>query len=217
MSHRGLTFIEVLIASSILVIVSMAALTALVVSSRIARDAIDDVIAMEMANRQIELIRAAADYNILGLADDGSQISGFVDDDVIVYDPQFPDNGPTFTISYQWLGFGMVSSATASSITFNDPNAGDVNYTGNRLILRRGAGEGQIVKITNHTWTTNSSTFAISADLNEYGEDDFAVIPNSTTYFEVDGGKSLRMTLAWQTKSGSNRNLTRTLFIPHPL
>lgn len=243
-AERGITLIEILIASGILAVVTLTAIGSMVMASALSRFAHEDMMAVEIANRQIELIRSAPSYRHLGTLEvwnttstppsltfpaflngdfTGSQYKAVYNDESVQYDPQFPANGPTFNISYEWYGFGVAQSATNNSITVRvftgQPHYQDwskVDFTGRRLLIREGSGRGQIANITAQSSSASACTLSTSCALNGYSTTGWSVNPAFGSYFEVDGGKTVKVTITW-TKRGrqsSQGRIVRWAFVP---
>ncbi len=227
-STRGVTLIEVLIASGILAIVSLATVSTLLAASRMSVSAQEDMMALEIVNRQVELVRSSGIYSNLGNPSPiPSGARNYVADEIIPSDPNFPSNGTdssiikngvTFTVSYQWYGFGTISNASSNSISFDGtgwpdslfPASGTPKFVGRMVILRQG---NQMAKITNHTKSGNTHTFTIDYDLNDYGTSNWGTTPLVGEPFEVDGGKWVRVVVSWES-FGKPRSVRRHLFVP---
>jgi prepilin-type N-terminal cleavage/methylation domain-containing protein len=208
--RRGVTLTEVVLAAAILGLVATGSTSAMLVASRMSRNALEDMVAMEFVNRQTELIKSNRFYNTLGTTQ-------FTAGETFQYDPADfgARNLPTFTVNYAWYGFGFVTSSTGSSISFDQTGwPADVNFAGHRVLLRPTAAQGtssaiaQIVTHTNGRFVTNSAFNGWQS-----GDWEFA-IPNGM-YFEVDGGKWCRMTITWTPRGGrGTRTYVRDVFVP---
>ncbi len=148
--------LEVLIASGILAIVFLGAMTGLLFVTRMSQAAQQDLMAMEVLDRESELIRATPSYASLG---PNSSHRGGVRPPLppnVVYDTDVypdlsfsrprrpnpvsdmdlpairydPDAGPVFAIDYTWYGFGVATGGTTGSLTFNetDPTTGERSW-----------------------------------------------------------------------------------------
>lgn len=241
---RGITLIEILIASAILTVVALTAIGSMVMASALSRFAHEDMMAVEIANRQIELIRSAPSYRHLGIREvwnttstppeminpaflngdfTGTSYKAVYNDEAVQYDPQFPANGPTFNIAYEWYGFGVVQSATNSTLSVQvftgQPYYQDwskVNFVGRRVLIREGSGRGQIANITAQSSSASACTLSTSCALNGYSTSSWSVNPGFGSYFEVDGGKTVKITITW-TKQGrqtSQGRIVRWAFVP---
>jgi prepilin-type N-terminal cleavage/methylation domain-containing protein len=218
-SSAAFTLLEVLIASTILAIVLLGAITGLLFVSRMSLAAQQDLMAMEVLERESELIRAAPNYAALGDTDRTGPHptnpvypdQSFTDERLRVYDPQFPDSAPTFALNYTWYGFGEATSGSGDSLSFDENDWPEgVDMTGRFVILRAGPGAGQIARITSHT----AGQFELDAAFNGYAISDLLVPPGSGTRFEVDGGKWVRVTARWRpTPNDPERVAERILFI----
>ncbi len=247
-----MSLVEVLIASAILAVITLAMFATLVLSTRISREAQRQLIALEVINRQAELIRGAPNYFRLGVVDTdtggwGDTIEGFVHPDFVRSDPDNPDVTTTFRVRYEWSGFGLVRSADSNSfeaeIFRNQPyelDWGIMDFTGHRVLLRDGQGAGQMANITDMDITVSggvitSVSFDIDCAFNGYSVSSWGLIPglnaatNERTYFEIDGGKTCRITAEWlldpdldptDSDNWTEENIAsiqRTIFVPFPL
>lgn len=221
-SKGGFTLLEVVVAAMIIMMVAAGAISAILFSTRVAMAAQEDMMALEMVNRQVELLKSDGIYFQLGLPPgDPGKITGEVDywaDIEFDYDPNFPANGPRFTCDYQWYGFGRVTGATANTLTFNAQNwPTDVNFTGRYLVMRSG---NQLARITSDSGGNSSRTFGIEYDLNGWSGENWGTIPLAGERFEVDGGKWCRMTISWTSPRNAadtpdnTRSVQREVFIP---
>jgi hypothetical protein len=209
----------VLIASTILAIGVLGAVTGILFVTRMSLAARQDMIVAGLLNREVELIRAAPSYEALG----NPGMAGphptnpvyaersFTEPQVRIADPQFPDSAPQFTIEYTWYGFGEATGGASNRLTFDQSGwPTGVDFTGNYLILRQGPGAGQMTLITDHA----EGQFDLDAAVNGYGISELLVPPAAGTRFEVDGGKWVRVTARWQsTPNEDERAAERVLFI----
>jgi prepilin-type N-terminal cleavage/methylation domain-containing protein len=213
------SLLEVLIASTILAIVLLGAITGLLFVSRMSLAAQQDLMAMEVLERESELIRAAPNYRALGdpdmaVAHPTNPVytdQSFTIRRERVYDPQFPDSAPIFTLDYTWYGFGEATGGSSDSLDFDQDDWPEgVDMTGRYVILREGTGAGQMARITDHT----PGRFELDAAFNGYGISNLLVAPASGTRFEVDGGKWVRVTARWRpTPNDRERVAERVLFV----
>ncbi len=212
--RRAVTLVEVVISAAILAFVSVGAMSALVVSTKMAMHAQEDMMALEFLNRQVELVKSTGSYANLG-------VSEFAGTEVFEYDPNFTQNGPTFTVEYEWYGFGVVTSATTTSLSFNGSTwPGDVSFQnaagefdGHYVVLRRG---NQVARITGHSKSGNTHTFSIDYALNGWANSSWGTNPLAGDAFEVDGGKWCRITVNWNSPQNSTnaRSHSREVFVP---
>lgn len=138
--RRAFTMVEVIIASAILAITVLAAITAMFAASRMARDARYDMMAMEALNRQVEVLRTSEyeylgntsnvnyhPYNFVAAALDDNDTSDDAADreaweDGFAYDPGHPDNAPIFTYNYEWYGFGVATGGSGNTLVIDATN-----------------------------------------------------------------------------------------------
>lgn len=209
--RRAVTLTEVVIATGILALISAGSISTMLVASRMSRDALEDLIALEVVNRQTELLRSigAGQYALLGT----EEMPEFFGTVTFEGDPEIEGNLPTFNITYEWYGFGFATGGGASGVSFDDSDwPDDIDFTGHRVVLRptgaiRTSG---IANITSHS----DGSFGIDAAINGHPIQTWGFNVPSGTYFEVDAGKWVRMTAAWTTSSGSEREVVRDIFLP---
>lgn len=229
-SSRALSLIEVLVSVGILAIIGVGSMAVMMYSERQTRHAIDDMVVLELLNRQTELVRSAQSYAQLGDPAFAPGGSGALDS--TTPDPSFtrtrnfqydPDdtygaaNAPIFNITYQWYGFGTVTSSSATTISFDDSAwPADVDFGGHRVLLRPSAGTtaAAIADITAH----GEGSFTCDSAINDWGESDFGFTVPAGMNFEVDGGKWVRVTISWspdfQLGGSQVRSFSRDIFIP---
>lgn len=223
--RRAMSLIEVMIAVGILAIVTLTSVTTMIGASRLARDAQEDMMALELVNQQIELVRAGVPYSSLGRTDlagtDPDNDATFTLDRDIVYDEQFPTNGPTFTVSYRWSGFGTVEASGNNYIEYPDALGWgtDFDYTGRHLLIRPDSvfKRSQIGLITSHDPSTRRIT--VDCALNGWTDANWSVNPPVGTNFEIDGGRTCQLTISWVPRGkpdddDNRRTVTREVFVP---
>lgn len=222
--RRGFSLLEVIIASGVLAITVTGAITAMYVTSRMARDARYDIMAMEALNRQVELLKAG-DYENLGpryidVPDfEGLPTNNYVRGDSplapepweapLVYDPGVPDNAPTFTVDYQWYGFGIGTNGSDQDIQVDastwPADIDGTEFIGSYLTTPQGpwTGGGQAMLITGATASGTGASrrirFTLSARLiNDFTNGTQARVAfGAGTPFQIDGGKWCRVSVSW--------------------
>jgi prepilin-type N-terminal cleavage/methylation domain-containing protein len=218
-NREAFTLLEVVIASGILAIVLASAMTGILFVSRMSQAAQQDLMAMEVLERETELIRAAPNYAALGdpafsgphPTNPAYDEQSFTEQRIRAYDPNFENGGPTFRIDYTWYGFGEASGGAANRLEFDQTGWPEgVDFEGNILILREGPGAGQMARIDDHL----EGQFVLNTAFNGYTRAELVVPPASGTRFEVDGGKWVRVTARWTPPGGGvERVVERMLFV----
>lgn len=209
--RRAVTLTEVVIAVGILALISAGSISTMLVSSRMSRDALEDLLALEVVNRQTELLRSigSGQYALLGT----DQVPEFFGTVTFEGDPEIEGNLPEFNITYDWYGFGFATGGGTGGVSFDQSSwPSGVDFTGHRVVLRptgaiRTSG---IANITSHS----NGSFSINAAINGHPVSGWGFNVPAGTYFEVDAGKWVRMTASWTTSSGSEREVVREIFLP---
>lgn len=214
--HRraGMTLAEVVIALALLLIVSVSYLASTTFNARMARAAQIDVYAVELTNRIIEEMRMA-NYDNLG-THVGAE-ARFMAPQTFQMDPENPDRLPPFTVTTEFMGFGMVSSSGPNSLTAiipTDtafPDWSGIDWTGRLVMIKDGDDSGQIAHITSN----DATTLQIVRALDGSGSGSWIRNPDAGNYFEIDNGKTVRVTVDW-INNGTAQSISRMSLIPSP-
>lgn len=220
--RRAFTMVEVIVAAGILAITVLGAVSAMFVTSRMARDSRYEVMAMEAINRQIELIKAT-NYDQLGPG--GPAGSNFVAGDGATeawetpfqYDPEFAENSPQFIQSFQWYGFGVATNGSASTIQLDASTwPAGVNFVGSFVTapqISGSPGGAQMSRIVAQSDTGTGASrriqFTLDARLTTSHTNsqnvDVAFGPGTICY--IDGGKWCRVTVRWLPTWAKNKDI----------
>jgi prepilin-type N-terminal cleavage/methylation domain-containing protein len=225
--RRAVTLVEVIVATAILAVAAAYSISAMIVAARMARTSQQELIAIEVLNRVVEQVRAAPLYNFLGdptvagtapVGPGNSEDITFTHPRTIVYDADIAQNAITFTATFEWWGFGPVANASGTTLEFSTAgwprNAdGDVEIdpVGRRVVIREGSGRGQMAEITGFTETgTDTGRFTVTNAFNGWTDANWMVTPNTTSFYEVDAGRNVRVTVTWP----NGDPMIRDVFVP---
>jgi len=215
----GMTLVEVVISMAIFSLLSIGFITTLIVSSRASMNVPLEVGADSYASKIIEQMQLRnrlliGDYDMLG------DPTASVDKSFLqLYNFPYDPTNPTWSVNYQveikFKGFGKVSSATNSTLTAVIPSgfpSWDTNeWQGNMVMIKKGLGSGQIAYILSNT----NNTLTITRNLDGSPGSGWIASPDTTSYFEINGGKSAIINITWQYRQRTYSRQYRAL-IYHP-
>lgn len=211
-ARRGMSLLEVVIAVTILAVVMASYIASMVFTTRVSYKTKADMFANELINRTVEELRAS-NYDNIGFAM-GNE-ARFLNVQSYESDPQNPNQSVTFNVRCDFLGFGTAAGGGASSLVGSFPPgfpAWETNmWQGHLVMIKQGRGRGQVCAITANT----GNTLTVCHNLDGSGGGGWGTSPDATSYFEIDNGKSVRVTCSW-LDAGTTRSLTRMSLIPSP-
>jgi len=215
----GMTLIEVVISIAIFSLLSIGFITTLIVSSRASMNVPLEVGADSYASKMIERMQlrnklSIGDYDMLG--DPAAPVDkSFLQLYNFPYDPTNPTWSVTFQVEIKFKGFGKVSSATNNTLTAVIPSgfpSWDTNeWQGDMVMIKKGLGSGQIAYILSNT----NNTLTITRNLDGSPGSGWIGSPDTTSYFEINGGKSATINITWQYRQRTYSRQYRAL-IYHP-
>jgi type II secretory pathway pseudopilin PulG len=187
-SKRGITLFEVLIASSILAMVSVTVLSTMTFSNKSTRLNTNAVMAKNIAQGYFEKMNSDFFAEVHPGNPDYTDITKNSADPV--YLDEYLDM--KCAIDFDFRGFGIAEGATVNSLTDSSkiPGMGDWEtdeWKGHNLYLVDGDGLGQHAEITGNT-----------ADTLSYIGNAFAKQPAAGTKYMIDNGKTVRITTNWE-------------------
>lgn len=207
-ARRGVSFLELIFAITILVVALGALSTALLHAYRSGYRQKERLFAIQLAQAAIEELRGTqfdAVTDLLGMdpTDPDDPISNPV---YTVASSDEEDVAKTFTVTLSFRGYGQVAAAGASSLTASFDRGQDAfrpgEFVNHQVMITAGNGEGQVRQITANT------TDQLSLDRS------WDVTPNATSFFMIDGGKTVTATVTWtQTGTGTEQSLELTALI----
>lgn len=213
--RRGFSLLEVLVASVVLVVITLSFILSLVYAGRASALSALETSAAHLLQGRLEAIRA----------DEFDSITPARYQDVLTSSPNpiFLDaeERVPVTITYDILSTFSVSSATNTSITVtgipvNRMRNGEFvadEFKGNVLTIVSGTG------MTLSAWIkSNTATdFQVTGDLTGQTSQDLELCPDSSSVVQLNHGKVVRVRLSWFM---GNREYTReisTLVLPKDL
>jgi len=213
--HRAVTLVELLAAIGIIGFMTIAFAGALSYN----------VQSIEANRRVAEALQVAQFYEgrLFGST---YQALGDPDIDSGAWEAQFADTQEyvveeagqqprTYTISFRHTGWGAVGSATASTMTADFPENQEEwitnEWAGQYLVITRGRGAGQIMRILSNT----ADTLSLTRDLTGAQAEDWTVIPDSSSRYNINNSKTVEVTITW---GGPRREeaFRRVVTIPRP-
>ncbi|MCX8037386.1 MAG: prepilin-type N-terminal cleavage/methylation domain-containing protein [Candidatus Sumerlaeia bacterium] len=178
-TRSGFSLLEILIALPILALVSMALVSGTVFASRLSRIVCNQVAAKNIAQSYFERM-AIDDFDDVTPANYPSVT-------LATSPPLYLDSvrRTRCTVDIVITGYGRAESGSASSITDTDASWTPNEWTGNTVLLIGGRGRGQRAQITGNS----NNTLNLNAKLNP--------TPDATTWYAINGGKTVRITTRW--------------------
>ncbi|MFW6303362.1 MAG: type IV pilus modification PilV family protein [Candidatus Sumerlaeota bacterium] len=185
--QRAMTLLEVLIASTILVMVSVTVISSMTYSNKTTRLNTNAVMAKNIAQGYFEKMNIDFFKNVHPLHSDYTDIT--TDSANPVYLDETMDM--RCAIDFEFKGFGEAESGSESSITDSVKIPGisaweTDEWVGHYLYLVEGPGMGQYAEITGN-----------DADTLNVASGSFSPAPDTGTGYMIDNGKTVRITTSW--------------------
>jgi len=212
-----MTIIEVTIALSLLLIVTLSSFSAMTLSARGGRYSQGELYATELINRTIEDLRSSAiSGGFARLGTNQAPESKFLAAQNYTMNPSAVNNyNLNFSVTCNFMGAGTIAAAAATTLTANFPAnfpAWTANqWTGHLAMITSGNGRGQIAYIVSNTATT----LTICQNLDGTGGGGWYVTPAAGDSYLIDNGITVQIVSSW-TQRATQRSLTRTALIPSP-
>jgi len=215
----GLTLVETLFALAIFAFLSVGFMTTLVASMRTTGRAVLEIAADNFATKIIEEMQirnkmSIEEYDKLG-DPSAPENDSFLKVFVSPSDPQNLSRSVEFRAQVQFKGFGKVESAAQNSLTAVIPNgfpSWDVNeWKDCPVMIKKGKGSGQIAYILSNS----SNSLSITRNLDGSAGTPWLTNPDSSSYFEINGGKTAEVTVRWVYRGHPFTRVYRTL-VYHP-
>ena len=216
--RKGFSLVETMIALIIAVTVSLAFVVTVILMIRQNAANKAQLLALETAD-YYQGLALAADYKKIGtpdVSDDDFEAQFKATEQnplTVIADPSDPEDSARFDVFFEVTGFGEVSSASASTITASLPggDSWEANeWEHNYLTITKGKGKGQIMRIKSNG--TNSMN--LTADLTGDEDVEFKIIPDSSSHFVINNGKTVRLTVTWG-EGESHETIHRTVLLRH--
>lgn len=218
-NKQGVTLVEALFAVGIFALLAVGFMTTLVASMRATGRAVLEIAADNFATKIIEEMQlrnkmSIEEYDKLG--DPSAPVDdSFLKTFVASSDPQNPSRSVEFRAQVRFKGFGKVASATQNSLSAAIPNgfpSWEVDeWKGCPVMIKKGKGSGQIAYILSNT----SSDLSITRNLDGSAGASWLTSPDSSSYFEINGGKTAEVTVRWIYRGQPFTRVYRTL-VYHP-
>lgn len=211
--RRGVTLVELLISAGLLALIALSFMLGVAYNVR----------AIESNRRVMEALQVAQYYEGLLFGSNFTQLGRpNLEDDVWEYrfstDQVYTvDDGKTtphsYNVSFRHTGWGDVLTAGSNTLTANFPSNQDQwipnEWAGQYVVISRGRGEGQIMRILSNT----NNTLNVTQDVAGNSNTPWAVTPDDTSRFFINNGKTVHMTVTWEgMRPGMEFN--RTVLIP---
>lgn len=207
------SLIEIMVSMVIFAVATVAFVSALIYGGRTSYLAAQEVAAANFAMTLIEQMRIRCtnlnDYDALG-DPNATQANSFIGNHTTPIVPGDP-SASVFTANVRFKGFGMVSSSTNSAMTATIPTGFPDwivdEFVGGTVMIKEGRGSGQIARITANT----ANTLSINRNLTGAGSSGWQSNPDNTSYFEINGGKTVEINVSWSFKEKTYTRSFRTL------
>jgi len=213
-----MTILEVVVALTVLLMVSVASFSAMTLSARGGRYSQAELYATELINRTIEDMRSSAiSGGFSRLGTNTAPESKFLSTQSYTMNSSTVGNyNLNFSVTTSFMGAGTIASASSTSLTPNFPTgfpAWTANqWTGHLAMITSGNGRGQIAYISSNT----ASTLTIAQNLDgSGGGSGWYVTPAAGDSYLIDNGITVKIVAGW-TQRATARTVQRTTLIPSP-
>ncbi len=216
---RAFTLIELMIATAIFAIASLAFMGAIIASLRQNANNREHYGAIQLAD-YYQGKAYAADYEKIGsssLSSDDLEIvfnKTSSDPLEVKLDPENPDKPSDYEVFFELKGWGTVTSATENSITVDLPT-GHEDWVTNEwtdayvTILSTTKNVGQIARVTSNT----SNKLTLTTDLSGGTSLDLKPLPTAGDTFVLNNCKTIVLTVRWDDGE-DYKTLRRVIEIP---
>lgn len=217
--NKAFTLIEVTWAILLFSLITTGFVATLIASTRAASNLPIEVTADSLAMKIIEEMQLRnrlniSEYDKLGDPEAPSEDS-FLETFTFETDPDDPSKSVTINVDVEFKGFGMVSSAGSTSLTADFPDGFEEwetdEWAGGVVMIKKGRGSGQLAHIVSNT----EDTLTITRNLDGTPGSSWIINPSTSSYFEINGGKTADVTARW-SHLGKERSRTFHTLIYHP-
>lgn len=208
--RRAVSFLELIMAITILVVAFGALATALLHAYRSGYRQKERLFAMQLAQAAIEELRGTQFDSLVDLLgmDPGNPADPISNRVYTVESSDEAAASKTFTVTLSFRGYGRVAAAGGTSLTASFNLGQDQfrpgEFRNHRVMITGGQGEGQVRRITANTATTLSLDRA------------WDTTPDNTSFFMIDGGKTVSARVTWDSSGtgGPGETEITALVIP---
>lgn len=215
LGKRGVTLVELLVSTGLLALLAMSFMLGVAYNAR----------ALDGNRRVMEALQVAQYYEGLIHGSDFSRF-GRPDLDENEWEAQFSedqthtiDDGVsrpfTYTVSFRHVGWGDVSNAGSTTLRRNFADGEEQwitdEWAGQYVVITRGRGEGQIMRVLSNT----SNTLNVTQDISGATSIPWTIVPDNTSRFFINNGKTVHMTVTWEGMR-PGMEIRRTILLPRP-
>lgn len=190
---KGFTLIEVIISVGILGLASSVFISSLYFSGKIARNTTLRVVARNIARGIAEEIRAD-NYDNVTTANycdipSSSPDAYYIDEEMNI----------KCDVTIDIKGLGQVSGAAWDTLRDSAASWQPNEWQGNVVFITNGQGRGQRALITSNT----PDTLNVTLDLSGNSSENWTILPNTTSEYAINGGKTVVITVTYQYRDRS--------------
>lgn len=192
--RRAFSLVEVLVAMTLLLLISSSVITALIFASRLTRLSSNAIAAKNIAQGFFEKM-AIDDFKNVGP-------TNYPNIDYDSNPPFWLDRaaGINCQIQFQFSGFGTVTNGSANNITDNAAGWEKDQWVGDTLCIVSGPGMGQTAVITGNTPNTIHHT-------------DLDTAPKKGAKYLINNGKTVQITTTWKYMGKEYSQTIRSLIV----
>lgn len=121
----------------------------------------------------------------------------------------------TYRIAFRHTGWGAVGSATETTLVAdfadNQQDWEANEWAGQYVVITRGRGAGQIMRILSNT----GDTLSVTRDLTGAQSEGWTVVPNDTSRYAINNSKTVHVTVTWDGPR-QEESFRRMVTIPRP-
>lgn len=188
-NNYGYTFVEILVAITLFAIVTVAFLPWFQQSGKMGKLMAQEVTAKNIAQGLLEKMLADRYENVTTANYPESGVTYYIDQII----------GIVANVTITIEGDGMVSSAAAQTLTDDTASWETNEWTGSNVFIIDGTGRGQRAFIKSNT----NQTLEITLDMSGMTDIPWDIIPDTTSHYLINGGKTVTITVDWQYQGQS--------------
>ena len=228
--QRGFTLVEVVIALVITLFTSVGFMASIIYSSREADRNRNHVYAIQVAEMMTARVRGGT-FVAMGVTPATSAyerqfapVMVMDTDTSATKNPLKPlarlDVNRQYRCTMAQTGWGQVQSGSGTGLVCGSAPGNRVwvanEWAGHYVTIAAGRGSGQIMRITGNT----ANALTVTRDLSGVGSTAWAVIPDNTSLYYIDDGKTFELAITWGNSARNQagaieaRTINRTVVIP---